>query len=318
MAYKWMPLIGIFEDTPNGIVFKGRELDAPSTEPGPPKKNAMVGQVLCDQTFAEGILSTDVTFAEGNAMPVAELILFYDPSTKAMVTAGLGWSTAVGMFAVRQWNGTAWSTIAQAGAPANLKVGKTYRLTATLRGTYLILAVDGVDVIATNIPLAISESQVGVFCIGKADITFENFEVRKQQPKVFIVMQFSPPYDELYADVIKPVCEDLELEPHRADETFSPGLIIADVIRQIFESKIVIAEITPTNPNVYYEVGFAHAMNKPTILIADRGTKLPFDVSPFRTLFYENTIGGKKRIEDGLRNYLNAILSSRSAIRGNP
>ena len=51
-------------------------------------------------------------------------------------------------------------------------------------------------------------------------------------------------------------------------------LIIADLVRQIFESKIVIAEITPANANVYYEVGFAHAMNKPTILFADRGTKL--------------------------------------------
>ena len=64
------------------------------------------------------------------------------------------------------------------------------------------------------------------------------------------------------------------------------------------ESEFVIAEITPVNANVYYELGFAHAINKPTILLADRAIdKLPFDVSPFRVLFYENTIGGKRLFE---------------------
>jgi hypothetical protein len=56
-------------------------------------------------------------------------------------------------------------------------------------------------------------------------------------------------------------------------------------------------------------VGYAHARGKPTILIADRGIeKLPFDVSPFRTLFYENSIDGKRRIEEGLRKHIKAIL----------
>jgi hypothetical protein len=75
----------------------------------------------------------------------------------------------------------------------------------------------------------------------------------------------------------------------------------------------VIAEITPVNPNVYYELGFAHAINKPTILLADRAIdRLPFDVSPFRVLFYENTIGGKRLFEDGLRKHIAAILTKDS------
>jgi hypothetical protein len=318
MNYSWVPLMGVFEDSQDGLIFKGREVDTPTKEPEPVKKTALVGQALCDQKFAEGTISTEVTFADGNEFPSAELVLFYDPNTKAMITAGLGWTTVVGMFSLRQWNGKAWSTIAEAGAIANLKNGRRYKVAASLRGSFVTLTVDGVDVISANIPVAMSESQVGVFCLGKADIVFHNFEIQRRQPKAFVVMQFTPPYDELYADVIKPVCREMKLEPHRADETFSPGLIIADVIRQILESKLIIAEITPANPNVYYEVGFAHAMNKPTILIADKGTKLPFDVSPFRTLFYENSIGGKKRIEDGLRSYLNTIISSKAVFSSNP
>jgi hypothetical protein len=76
----------------------------------------------------------------------------------------------------------------------------------------------------------------------------------------------------------------------------------------------VIAEITPNpvNPNVYYEVGFSHAMRKPTILVADKGStaRLPFDLSPFRVLFYENSIGGKKRVEQELSRHLDAIRVS--------
>jgi hypothetical protein len=122
-------------------------------------------------------------------------------------------------------------------------------------------------------------------------------------------MQFSTPYNELYEEVVKPVCGEFHIESVRADESYGPGLIIADILQKIDEAKIVIAEITPPNPNVYYEVGYSHARGKPTILIADRALeKLPFDLSPFRTLFYENSIDGKRRVEEGLRRHIRAIL----------
>jgi nucleoside 2-deoxyribosyltransferase len=80
-------------------------------------------------------------------------------------------------------------------------------------------------------------------------------------------------------------------------------------VTQINTAKVVIADITPENPNVFWEVGYAHANRKPTILVAEKGRKLPFDVSGFRILFYENTIAGKRLVEDGLRKHLKAILT---------
>jgi hypothetical protein len=115
--------------------------------------------------------------------------------------------------------------------------------------------------------------------------------------------------------VIKSVCNEYGLEVLRADEMSFPGTIIADVINQIIESNVVIAEITPDNPNVFYEVGYAHAINKPTILIASRDRKLPFDVSPFRTLFYENTISGKAKIEDNLKRFLESMSFNRNLVK---
>ena len=110
--------------------------------------------------------------------------------------------------------------------------------------------------------------------------------------------------------MIKDVCDEFELRAVRSDETYGPGVIIADIINEISEAKFIIAEVSEKNPNVFYEVGFAHAIRKPTILIAQKETELPFDISPFRVLFYENTIGGKKKVEDRLRRHIEAILNS--------
>jgi hypothetical protein len=121
-------------------------------------------------------------------------------------------------------------------------------------------------------------------------------------------MQFSDPYQTLYADVIQPLIESYKLRAYHAGEVFGPGIILEDITGGIVEARIVIAEITPPNQNVFYELGYAHALKKPTILLADSGKDLPFDVSGYRCLFYENSIGGKKKVEDGLRKHLVAIL----------
>ena len=62
------------------------------------------------------------------------------------------------------------------------------------------------------------------------------------------------------------------------------------------------------NANVFFEVGYAHALSKPVILLARKGTPLPFDVRSFRVLFYEDSIGGKARLDDSLKRYVNEVL----------
>ncbi|HNU88170.1 MAG TPA: hypothetical protein PKJ94_07765, partial [Ferruginibacter sp.] len=82
-----------------------------------------------------------------------------------------------------------------------------------------------------------------------------------------------------------------------------------DIIKSIKESSLIIADITPDNPNVFYEVGYSHAIDKPTILLCDKKrSKLPFDLTSFRTLFYENSIAGKTQVEQRLRKYLDNLF----------
>jgi nucleoside 2-deoxyribosyltransferase len=121
-------------------------------------------------------------------------------------------------------------------------------------------------------------------------------------------MQFSNEYNELFEEVIKPVTEKFGYECIRADEYYTRTPILSDIINSIKDSTAIIAEITPDNPNVFYEIGYSHAIGKPTILLCDKKReKLPFDLSGFRTLFYENTIAGKKKVETSLMKYLENI-----------
>jgi hypothetical protein len=100
----------------------------------------------------------------------------------------------------------------------------------------------------------------------------------------------------------------LGFEAFRGDDVYRPGVILQDIIRGIVESDVIVAEITPPNPNVFYELGYAHALQKPTILLANRQIeKLPFDISGYRVIFYDDTIGGKREIETTFEKHLESI-----------
>jgi nucleoside 2-deoxyribosyltransferase len=64
----------------------------------------------------------------------------------------------------------------------------------------------------------------------------------------------------------------------------------------------------PVENSPFYELGYADALNKPTILLAQRGKELPFDIRSYRVIFYDDTIGGKPELERSLREHLLAVL----------
>lgn len=216
------------------------------------------------------------------------------------------------MFGIREFGGPkpeGWWDHRAIGERANLKAARRYRVDAHFRGASVDLFVDAVPVgsVAVSSPQGWPRN-VGIFCRGDHRLTIRNFKVESTKPKAFVVMQFGGQYDEVYQDVVKEVCKTYEVNTLRADEVSGPGLIVGDIVREIHGAQLIIADITPVNANVYFEVGYALALGKPTLLLAQRGTPLPFDVAGFRVLFYEDTIGGKKRLEAGLKKHLDAIL----------
>jgi len=305
----WTALLGTFAERKNEIIFKGKEVVLENEE-----KRSEFANIMSDQYFSGGKISAEIMFKEipKNLGTQCEIIVYYDPDTRNFLSAGLGGSWS--MYSIRSFTNK-WENHALSGAYTNLKANKFYNVEVEVKGSKIKLIVDGINVLVTTLPFVVPISQVGLFCLGTNDIIIKDYKIHSEEPKAFVVMQFSSPFNELYQDVIKPVCDEFKLKVLRADETYGPGLIIADITKEISESRIVIAEISPSNSNVYYEVGYAHALNIPTILIAEKAVKLPFDVSPFRTLFYENSIAGKRLVEEGFRKHIKAVLSDTDLLR---
>ena len=300
---------------------------------------AAIGRAICDQRFTEGRITAQIVFGgiqvEGKAVldfrSTAEIILQYDPASEDMLNVGIGAYSENDkrnlLFSFRQWTTIeepeanqpastlsprkGWKVFRAGGDKSILRPDRPYDIEIVIQGSSASLSVDGVEVARQILPFQLTGKQAGVFCIGPTDIHFRNLAIESIRPQAFVVMQFNTPeYEALFADVIEPVCDELGLRAYRADQTYLPGLVIADITKQIAESRVIIAEITPVNGNVYYEVGYADALGKPVILVADKSVaQLPFDVRPYRTIFYENSIGGKTKVQTLLTKYLRNVMN---------
>ena len=307
-----MPVHGKFDVNKNEITFIGQ-----STKNNEGEEVGSVGTIFCSTNFSGGKISADIEFEKSESgSTVCEFILNRDIGSGDLVNAGIGGSGFLS--SVRTFtsdsklskDSKSWTPYGSSGFDDNIKAKKKYHLEVEVKGNTVNLSIDNVLLASTVVPNLLSVGQPGILFISKGKVTVTNFTIVKQMQKAFVVMEYSSPYNELYNKVIKPAALEFDIEAFRADDTYGPGIIISDIIREINESAIIIAEITPTNPNVYYELGYAHALKKPTILIAKNKTDLPFDVSPFRTLFYTDTIEGREKIENGLKKHLEAILNT--------
>lgn len=105
---------------------------------------------------------------------------------------------------------------------------------------------------------------------------------------VFVLMPFSSDLDDLYFYGIRGSAERFGLQCKRADEIIHDSAIIKEIVDHIKRARVIVAEVSDNNPNVLYEVGWAHALERPTILIARKGTRLPFDIAHINTVLYKN------------------------------
>jgi hypothetical protein len=127
----------------------------------------------------------------------------------------------------------------------------------------------------------------------------------------FVVMPFKDDIaNAIYEHSTKMICKEKNLEVKRADEIFSTNPILDDILNAIKDASVIIADISGKNPNVFYELGISHILKQTqTIMVThDEYDKLPFDISHFRIIKYENTIFGKVEYEKQLRLMLDNIL----------
>lgn len=126
---------------------------------------------------------------------------------------------------------------------------------------------------------------------------------------VFVLMPFSESLRPVYDDHLKKVTSELKLSAARADDFFSAHSVMADVWSGIFFAKVIIADCTGRNPNVFYEIGLAHALGKPVILITQEAEDVPFDVRHIRYIQYTFTPRGMGDFEKTLGETLRTVLA---------
>jgi hypothetical protein len=108
----------------------------------------------------------------------------------------------------------------------------------------------------------------------------------KPAPDVFVLMPFDPKMRPIYDDHILNVARGLKLVALRADDFFTTGHVMSDVWRAIYYTRLVIADCTERNPNVFYEIGVAHTLGRPVVLITQNAQDVPFDLRHIRFIQY--------------------------------
>lgn len=137
---------------------------------------------------------------------------------------------------------------------------------------------------------------------------FKQLAKKVQKASCFVIMPFDPKFREIY-DLIKETLESeqLNIECKRGDDFHQPH-IIETILQGIAKSEFIIADVTGSNPNVFYELGLAHChkdIDKVIILTQDMNF-VPFDLRQFRCIVYEQSIKGSKLLTQELTNTFNA------------
>lgn len=118
-------------------------------------------------------------------------------------------------------------------------------------------------------------------------------ETEPKKKKCFVIMPIGEEgslirqkSEGLLESVIKPVLAKLNIEPVVPSEMSKPGLITNQIIKEIVNDDLVIANLTDLNPNVMYELSLRHSTGKPVVTLSDKTTDLPFDIQNQRNIPY--------------------------------
>src|SRR3990172_8794632 len=98
------------------------------------------------------------------------------------------------------------------------------------------------------------------------------------KPFVFVLMPFDQKFNDIYKFGIKGAADDVGAYAERVDEQIFTEGILDRVFNQISKADVIVADMTGRNPNVFYEVGYAHALGKIVLLLSQNTDDIPFDL----------------------------------------
>jgi len=295
----WASLAGSWEIDGSHLKFKGAG--------GRGEFKERFGIARCSNRFRDGTISAQITLSRASRTAAGIAIGFHSINRPYVVLSLGSFDRAYSILEFRPEVG--WESIDVAGQIQNLQDNHPYAIEIRVEGQKARMTVDDVDVLDSVLRHPLESTGLCLYAYDTASVSFDKVTLSKVRPKVFVAMPFREPFDTLYREVIEPVASELNFEMVRVDEIFGPGIILDDIRRQIASAHVMVAEVTTPNPNVFYELGYAHALDKPAILLARRanGDDLPFDIRGYRVIYYDDSIGGKKKVDETLRKHLQAV-----------
>lgn len=142
-------------------------------------------------------------------------------------------------------------------------------------------------------------------------ITIKNLFLREVEGRLcFVLMPFAKEQTEIYRSIIKPTVEKHGYTCIRADDIYQSTHIMNDILGHIKNGSIIIADLTGRNPNVFYELGIAHTIKYPErviLLTRSSDEDVPFDLQSIRSIKYNSTDEGIKKLENKLEKFLSFL-----------
>lgn len=115
----------------------------------------------------------------------------------------------------------------------------------------------------------------------------------------FVIMSFAEEsaLNDVYQLAIKDTVEELGYICQRADEQQFNGRISQQIIKNIKDAELIIADLTQARPNCYYELGIAHTLGKRVVHISRAQDDIHFDVKDFNFIVYSDLVYLKKKLK---------------------
>lgn len=112
----------------------------------------------------------------------------------------------------------------------------------------------------------------------------------KTKNKCFVIMPYGGWNDTYFEKIFQPAIIESGLDPIRADDLYGPSQIISDIWNFTKSSKLILADLSGKNPNVLYELGLAHAISQPVIMLTESEEDIPFDLRSLRIIKYDKNL----------------------------
>lgn len=139
----------------------------------------------------------------------------------------------------------------------------------------------------------------------KTSVKGESESVREFLDTCFVLMPFGEWFDRYYKEIYLPAIKEAGFEPLRADSLFNSGSVIEQIWYQIRKAKVLLADLTGKNPNVFYELGLSHAAQKPVVFVAGSIEDVPFDIRHLRVVTFDvREPGWSERLRRDITAYL--------------